>query len=245
MLCDVVRAALSDFEVCEDTLDGARVATHCLYPSFENVHIYVVKIGDDFRVHDGAGAYRNAWAHGRDSAMILRMLSAEASHFRLKCVNETIVSPDVPESWLQGAILGVANASAAAANRIVSRIVQVSEEALIEKIAKTLTGIVTPTHIAREFTVRGRSGGERHFDFAIRDGDSYNLLINGVSPHHASINSKYVAFADAELERENKFAVFDRELETDDTALLQQVASIVPLAALPSGARRVLTHIVI
>jgi len=67
-------------------------------------------------------------------------------------------------------------------------------------------------------------------------------LINGVSPHAASISSKYVAFADTEGDTAHKFAVFDRELEGEDAALLGQVASVVPLASLHSGAKRTFTE---
>jgi hypothetical protein len=244
MPCEVVRTALSDFDRCEETLDGARVATHCLYPSFESVFVYIAKVGDSYVVHDGGGAYRTAWTHGRDSALIRRALSAEADKFRLNCFGDSIISPDVSSEWLQSAILSVANASAGAANRAVSRMVQSSEAALIENIDVALAKTIGRAHIAREFVLRGKSGGERRFDFAIRTGgDEYNFLINGVFPHHASVSAKYVAFADADLGRERKLAVFDHELETDDTALLQQVASIVSLPSLPAGARRMISHV--
>ena len=44
------------------------------------------------------------------------------------------------------------------------------------------------------------------------------------------------------VDQSRKLAVYDRPLDTGDVALLQQVASIVPLAALPDGARKVLSH---
>jgi len=242
MPCDAVHRALIEFGRCDETLDGARVRTHCLYPSFESVFVYVAKVGDTYFVHDGGGAYQTAWAHGRDSAAILRSLSSEAEKFRLRCSGESILAPDVEVEWLASAILSVANASAIAANRVVSRLIQASEEALVERIDAALARTIGRSHIARNFSLRGKSGGERHFDFAIRRGDEYNFLINSVSPHHSSISSKYVAFADAELERERKLAVFDRQLETDDTALLQQVASIVSLPALPGGALKAISY---
>ncbi len=242
MICESIRKALSDFNACEDTLDGARVATHCLYPSFETVQVYVVKMGDGYKVHDGAGAYRSAWGHGRDEGVISRALSAEASRFHLGCFNDSLISAEVPEEWLQSVILSVANASSFAANRAVARFVQAAEEALIEKIDHTLAYSFGQEHIARNFSIRGKSGGERHFDFALRNGDDYGILINGVSPHHASINSKYVAFSDTDGTPDKKFAVFEKTLESDDTALLQQVASIVPLASLAAGARRAVAN---
>jgi hypothetical protein len=47
-----------------------------------------------------------------------------------------------------------------------------------------------------------------------------------------------MAFADTEDEQDHKIAVYDRELDTDDIALLQQVALIMPLAAVPHGTRK-------
>jgi hypothetical protein len=103
--------------------------------------------------------------------------------------------------------------------------------------------VVPAARIGREVSVKGRSGGERRFDFAIRREDKHSLLINGVSPHHASISSKYVAFSDSDGDREDKLAVYARPLETDDTALLQQVATIVPIAALEGRAERSLLRV--
>jgi hypothetical protein len=242
MTCDVIQTALENFGRCEDTLDGARVSTHCLYPSFETVHVYVAKIGAEYRVHDGGGAYRSAWLHGRDQHIIGRSIAAEAKRFHLINVDNSLVCPNISEEWLQSAILSVANASALAASSAVARIVAAVEEALVEKIDKVLSKTVSNERIARDFTMKGKSGGDRHFDFAVRDGDYYGLLINGVSPHHTSISAKFVSFSDSESELEQKFAVYERELETDDTALLQQVATVVPLISLSAGAQRALSH---
>ena len=64
------------------------------------------------------------------------------------------------------------------------------------------------------------------------------MFINGVLPHKISIASKYVSFADTEADKGHKFAVHDKELDNDDTLLLQQVASVVPFLSLGVGAQR-------
>ena len=115
--------------------------------------------------------------------------------------------------------------------------------ALIKRIEGTLEKMIPAARIGREVAIKGRSGGERRFDFAIRREDKHSLLINGVSPHHASISSKYVAFSDSDGDREDKLAVYARPLQTDDTALLQQVATIVPIAALEGRAERSLLRV--
>lgn len=240
MTCNIIRQALLDFGKCEITIEGARIATHCLYPSFETVYVYVLKFGDEYRVHDGGGAYRSAWTHGRDENLIRRDIAREIAQFHLQIADEAIISPDVSVDWLENVIIGVANASSLAAHRAVARQAQAAEEALIERIDQTLGLTFERDRIVRDIRVSGKSGGERHFDFVVRKGDDFGLFINGVSPHHASINAKYVAFADVEGDASTKFAVCAQILDADDTALLQQVARIVPLASLAAGATRAL-----
>jgi hypothetical protein len=241
MTCEEIHAALAHFDRCDETSEGSRIATHCMYPSFTPVHVYVAKVGDGYKVHDGAGAYETAWLHGRDHRLIVGAIEDECAHFHLSLSGKTMVA-DVPSiDWLSSAILSVANATALAAHAAVVKIVAVEEEALVDKIGAVLNDKFSSHQIARDFDVRGKSGGTRHFDFAIllREND---ILINGVSPHRASIASKYVSFADTDAELEYKLAIHDQTLATNDVALLQQVASIVPLTSLSEGVGRLLVH---
>lgn len=210
------------------------MATHCLYPSFEVVQVFVVKEGDSFTVHDDRGAYHAAWAHARDERSIAKALENEANRHRLKVDDHRLIAGDVAAEWLRSAILTVANASAAAANAVVSKSVASSDDALVKRIDRVLSIRVPPAHIARNFSLKGTSGGERHFDFAVRRDDGYGILISGVTSHHSSYFAKYVAFSDIEGDYYNKFAVKDSELKTDVEALMQRVASIVPFSALPT-----------
>lgn len=235
MSCEAISLAMSGFDVCEPTLDGARVATHCLYPSFESVHVYVVKEGDYFTVHDGGGAYRSAWEHGRDEKVIGHEIHKQACRHHLLDDGKSLIVRDVHSEWLRSAILAVANASAAAANAAVERAVAAADEALVSKIDRKLTGMFAPNRIARQFSMKGMSGGDRHFDFAIRGIEGYDLLINGVTSFHASYNAKYVAFSDVEIDIENRIAVREEPLRTDVQALMQRVATIVPLTALAAS----------
>lgn len=239
MSCASLGSFFSAFAVCEETADGARIATHCLYPSFEAVHVYVVKVDNKFIVHDGGGAERASWLHGRDHHGITRAINKQAERFHLDNLNGRLVGEAISEEWLPSAVLSVANASALAANNSVAKMVVAAESALIKRIGNTLEKMVPVARIGREVAIKGRSGGERRFDFAIRRDDKHTLLINGVSPHHTSISSKYVAFSDSDGDREDKLAVYSHPLQTDDTALLQQVATIVPIAALEIRAERI------
>lgn len=239
MSCEDLKKAMADFAACEPTSEGARVATHCLYPSFEPVRIYVAKVGDGFHVHDGGGAFTVAWIHGRDEPTILSSIRAECARFHLKPEGRSILAKVESLDWLASAIVTVANASSFAAHDAVAKIVAAAEEALVDRIEHDLQRSFGHKGYLRGFDIRGASGGKRHFDFIIgAPGNPNSILVNGVSPHRNSISSKYVSFADTEVEKKRKFAVFDRELSNDDTVLLQQVAQVVPLASLKAGAER-------
>lgn len=223
------------FDACEPTLDGSRIATHCLYPSFESVFVYVVKTGDTYVVHDGKGALRAAWEYAKDDKVIAAAIEKEAHRYHLRVDVNRLTATEVPLDWLRPAILAVANASSAAASAVVGRVLAAADEALVAKIDKALTMKIAANRIARGFKVRGASGGSRTFDFAIRGEDGYDLLLNGVTSHHASYSTKYVAFSDIEGDRSNKIAVRDAPLKTDVEALMVKVATIVPLASIDAS----------
>lgn len=239
MSCDDIKIAMADFATCESTSEGARIVTHCLYPSFEPVRVFVAKVGDGYYVHDGGGAFTVAWTHGRDEPTILNSIRNECAHFHLKPDGRSVVAKVETVEWLTSAIITVANASSFAAHDAVAKMVAAAEEALIDKIDHDLQRAFGPKSYQRGYDIRGASGGKRHFDFIIGSPANPNsILVNGVSPHRNSISSKYVSFADTEVEKKRKFAVYDRELSNDDTVLLQQVAQVLPLASLKAGAER-------
>ncbi len=134
MSCDAIKAALAPFLECVETTEGARVVTHCLYPSFNPVEVYVVKYGDGYRVHDGGGADRAAWAHGRDELLIRKMLARYALRYHATAKEGVIVADAADTSWLMSAILAVANASAGAANATVERVIAAAEIDLVERV---------------------------------------------------------------------------------------------------------------
>lgn len=238
MTCDDIRKAMVLFDRCEQTAEGCRIATHCLYPSFENVRVFVAKLGDGYTLHDGAGAYNTAWLHGRDEELISKSLNDVATRFSLHVAGKALVANVKTIDWLPSAIVSVANASALGAHDAVDKIMTAQEEALIDRIGRTLDESVSPKLVAKNVMIKGLSGGGRHFDFVLGKETERPIFINSVTPRKNSISAKYVSFADNGAPRESKLAVHDRELETGDTALLQQVADVVPFASLAAGARR-------
>ena len=238
MSCEDIRKALADFAMCEQTPEGERIAMHCLYPSFENVRVFIGKAGDGFTVHDGAGAYNAAWLHGREAELIGKSLEDAAHRFHIYVSGKALVARVENIQWLTSAMLSVANASAIAAHDAVDKIVAAQEEALVDRIGRTLSEIVPARNVSKNVSIKGLSGGLRHFDFVLNRESPRPILINSVTPHRNSIAAKYVSFSDTSGDRHSKVAVHDRDLETGDIALLQQVADVMPLASLTGGAKR-------
>lgn len=244
MICEDVRAALGAGEICEESDAGARVVTHCLYPSFTPVSIFVTKLGDGYRITDGGGALRNAWVHGREEKMLERILAREASRFHLKVSNGALVADAPSIDWLRAAVLAVANASASAAHAAIGKAAAATERALKDRIYLALSHVAPERAIGTDVQVIGASGDIRSFDYGVRIEGDGELLVSAVAPHHSSIYAKYVAFADTkELPQStSRFAVYDRPLNEGDVSLMLQVAELVPLQALDTKARRVLLH---
>lgn len=241
MSCDEIHSALETLSSCTETDQGSCVTTHCRYPSFDPVNVFIVGYGDGYKVHDGGGAIRSAWDHGRDVPLIRRMLARQAISHHLSLVEDSLIA-DVPsKDWLASAILSVANASSAAAHAAVERIVIAAEATLRELIYQILLETVPMPKIQKEHEFRGTSGKRHRFDFAVqRDADEW-LVLDAVAPHPVSIASKYVAFSDTKAPSSpivGRFAVYDRPLEPEDASLLAQVADLVPFASLRQGVTR-------
>jgi hypothetical protein len=123
MNCEQLQHILSALYHCSQTQDGLRLSTSCLYPSFEVVHVYVVKLGGGYQIHDGGGAGSSAWLHGRNDILITKEIDKAARKFRLQ-VNDGIMSAKaIAEEWIPSAVLSVANGSAHAAHSIVDHMV--------------------------------------------------------------------------------------------------------------------------
>jgi hypothetical protein len=233
--CENIEAAFAKIPACEPTNEGLRFTTHCLYPSFEPVDVYVVRVGDGLIVHDGGGAARVAWLHGREQNAIGRALAQEAALHDLELDHDRLSLEIDSEEWLPQAILAVANASGAAARAVVDAMTQASENALHDAIVRALREVVRSELIATDgVNLRGKSGKTHHFDLAVQQPKGI-ALIDYVSPHHVSIAAKYVAFSDTsgiDADVAGRFIIHDKPLNTDDVALLTQCADVVPVAAM-------------
>lgn len=212
---------------CVAVEGGVRFTTHCLYPSSDQVHVFIGERRGGFRVTDGGGAWRSAQRIGK----------ATESMFERACKRHSVAAKDgiilaEPPSgdWLYPAALAVANASAMAA-RAALEIADRSEKSLNAAIYETLSRHIPKHRIARNYEYRGRSGHLWPVDFAVLRSET--MLLKSVTQNGNSINSNYATFGDIGDKPELvKLSVFDGELRQDSAALIRQVATLVPIAAL-------------
>ncbi len=132
------------------------MVTHCLYPSFERVRVFVTKFGDGYRVTDGGGAARCAWDHRRDAGMSKKLLEREARRYSVASSDLFIVAEASNLDWLYSAIIAVANASASAAGTADGKVAAAAEEALKDKIFTRLSHVFSASEIGTDFELPGR-----------------------------------------------------------------------------------------
>lgn len=243
--CADLEAAFQAIPACVETEDGVRYTTHCLYPSFEPVDVFIITAASGFIVHDGGGAARAAWRCGRDARVIEQMIGQQSNAYQLTIRDQALTSRVPTVDWLPSAIMAVANASASAARaatETASAPMPLAEITLRDLVRSVLFEMVSASKVAAEFDLRGKSGKRHRFDFGIRERTGAFTLIDTVSPHHVSIASRYVAFSDVSGLNgvvHGKFVVHDRPLDPEDVSLLGQFADVVPFGSLRSGLQRI------
>jgi hypothetical protein len=149
-----------------------------------------------------------------------------------------LVAESPNAEWLWPAIVAVANASAMAARTAEMFEEQRKEDDLKGQILDGLSRAIARHRIAKDYEYRGRSHRLWRMDFAVTGATM--LLVKAVRPSHNSITSSYTAFGDiGDGDTLAKFSVYDEQLAQDTTALLQQVATIVPVRSLTTMSQRI------
>lgn len=229
MICADLDSLLTRIPRCREMDGGSHLRTDCLYPSSDPVMVFVKKhaFGDGFRVDDCGGAWRSAQRHGNPSN---GMFEKASRRYSVNAESGIVWAEPNDGDWLVPAILAVANASAMAA-RAALEMTDRTEKSLNGQIQDVLMRHIPPHRIAKNYEYRGRSGHLWPIDFAVTA--ERVTLIKSVVQNGNSINSTYAAFGDIGDDAPlNKYAVFDRELKQDSTALIRQVADLVPFKAL-------------
>lgn len=241
--CAEILAILDSGRRCEPTDQGLKIATGCLYPSADPVFVHVIAWGDGYRVTDGGGISRSVLVHGRDDNALHSGLIEAGSRHALRVEGGTLIA-DVPSrDWLPAAVDAVANGASLAATVALEHVTRRSERTLVNKIFEGLSRIVPAQYIAKEFEYRGKSGKAWRIDYAVVRASQRPLLVKAVTPHHTSISSNYTAFGDIGSDETERLCVYQRQLQRDDTALLRQVATLLPVGSIEAGAREALIRL--
>lgn len=240
--CSTVYKALRRNDSCERTPEGLRLGTDCLYPSFEQVFVFVVGFGDELIVHDGGGAARCAFDHGVEQRTFSGIVRSSAGAFDCT-VEDGHITCRVPNmDWLWAAVASVGNASADAARTSVGKIRMNKEQSLIAKMKSILDNADWRPRTKLSAPYVGKSGKTHTFDLLVAHNESV-ALIDAVVSHPTSIAAKFLAFSDTESRLGlYKFAVFDSELSSEDKALISNVADLVPFNQFQSSAKNILIN---
>jgi len=225
--CAEIEATLNRYSSCERTTSGTRVATHCLYPSFERVHVFVVGHGDGFIVHDGGGAVSAAWEHGVERQSMSRPLEASARAFDCEIAGDQIRANVVSKDWLWSGIASVANASSEAARAAIGKARVTKEARIIQRAQAIFDNAEWRPKTKRDYVFIGKSGKAHRYDLAV-EYEGQLALIEAVVPHPTSIAAKFLAFADTERQPGvNKVALFENGLSQEDKSLIADVADLL------------------
>lgn len=244
MDCEFLHRLMAKNGGCEQTERGLRFETHCYYPSFDRVAVYVSRFGDGFRVSDGGDAASSAFIHGRDDNAFLVSMKAACTRFGVEPHGSTLLANVEDEEWLFPAILAVANAASTAAFETSTKVAKKVTRELRGKMLAMLGEVIPAHNIATDYHYRGKSGHEWRVDFAVLKTRS-PLLVKAITPDGNSINANYTAFDDIFEASENhtsRFSVFDRELKSEDRMLMLRVAELVPLRSLKIGVKTALAR---
>lgn len=238
--CQEINAALEALTPCIETDSGTRFTTHCLYPSFDPVAVFVIRYGEGYRIGDGGGAMRVAWDHGRDISAARRLIAQYGASHNLEFKNDVLFTDVSSPEWLVPAILTVANTSSVSGHAVLEAGSSISKEDTLKRMIGEVLNEIAPKKYVKDFEMRGKSGKVHHFHYALRPSPERAILLDAVKPHPNSIASKYMAFSDTrDFEPViGRLAVYDQPLDQDDVSLLQEVAEIIPFTSLNKNIRK-------
>lgn len=227
--CAEISAAFAEYAECSETHSGVRIKTQCLYPSFERVEVFVVGFGSGAVIHDGGGALRNAWLHGREDRNVAGRFARVASKFGCEFTEKQFRITIEDTDWLYSAVLTVANASADAARSAIEKVRSASEQSIISKAKAVFDTAPYKPQTQLDYSFKGESGKRHLFDLAVLHNKKI-ALIDAVVSHPSSVAAKYLAFSDTPRHSGIfKYAIFDGILSSPDRTLISDVADLIEI----------------
>lgn len=237
MKCDLIVAALSDLQ-CEQTEDGARVLTHCLYPNFEQVAVYIQTHMDGFLVHDGGEGFDFAFMEARNPTALKGHMRDFSALYGVDSDDHRIFGRALSPEWLPNVVMAVANAAAAATNALVMSRSEQDDGEFRERTFDTLKAAFTEDNVTRRVKRRGRTGRLYSFAFSVAFHDQM-ALVDTVTPNPISVSTRFTSFSAVGARTlGGAFLTYSRPLANEDSALLSEVADVLPLEALVASIER-------
>ena len=225
-LCDSIFASTSSLREYKETEHGVRIRTTCVFPSFEPVFVYVVKLGSGFVVHDAGETMAVILTHGQGGNAASRSIRIECKRYDLAFEKGMISFKVDNDKWLESAIVAVSSSAASAARVAIRDSKANSERELVDVIFSMLEPKFDKGSILKKYSYSGKSGRHYQFDLAVKRKEQLTL-IETVTAHANSINSKYVAMADVSSDfGVTKIVAHNDDLSNEDIILLQDVAIV-------------------
>ena len=221
-----VLAHTSGLRASKETEDGIQIATTCLFPCFETVFVYVEKSPDGFIVHDAGETEAVIFHSGKKRSVARKAILDECTMYGTVFEKGTLTMKINSLEWLETAILSVASAAASASQEALKCSGPRTHRRMAEAIFQLLEHSLGKGTISKRFPYSGESGRRYRFDLAVQ-GKEHLTLIDTVSAHPNSVNSKYVAMADVPSDSGiRKIVAHSDDLSAEHLQLLQSVAIV-------------------
>jgi hypothetical protein len=233
--CTQLESLLAQVFWVAELRDGARIKTHCIYPSNKFVQVALRGGPDTFYVSDDGGAIADVEAAGgmlEDPDGLLRHLVSQQG---LSIQHGNIVSPRCKAEDVPVAIAFVANASRLAAEWLFAHTRIHKGPNFKELVGKYLRQLYSEQ--LRPESIVGKSSRTHKFDNVIVWGESRRLSIDPVLHDAASLYSRLAANLDVKginLPNLDQWIVYDdkEQWTASELTLLRLGAPVIKFSAM-------------
>jgi hypothetical protein len=213
--------------------DEATVSLPQLYPGGAPVVVGVRRDQDSYIVSDRGGGYLQAEQAG-GHLQFARLAPATAKEHDVRFDGHLMFTVEVPSDWVPNAIIFIAAASNRAVELTLQRLAEEKDNSARNQLREVLS-FTYGERVSFDVDYSGHSTRKHHFAAMFRD-QRRTALFDLVTPHHVSINSTFVKFADVGRleEAPSRVAVLSNEarMSAGDINLISETANfVVPVSS--------------
>lgn len=233
-IAEIVRNALSEVSSLEETRNGVRVTTHCIYPSNSLVSVFVIGGENTFVVSDEGRAISELSCSGVDLQHSKRAISNFSASQGVEYKKGVIYSPPATLNELPAAIILVANASKEIATQLFSH-TRIKRKRNFKDLVHQFLSEKFDGQRVKQMEIVGESNKSHKFDNVIVLNSDEKLIVDPVIYDPASINARVVANFDVRSKKligiEQRIIYDDEEGWTSsDINLLTFGAKVIPFS---------------